>query len=132
MGNWWKGVNPEKLNQCELDLMRINGISVTDYTIRDVPLDSVPGSQNYIHEVRVKGTREGLPILVMVHGYMSGGMQFCKMMKHLRAYFEIFTVDLLGMGCSGRPTGVEFTDFDQTCDYFTTAINTWTSVAGLG
>ena len=46
---------------------------------------------------------EGLPKLVMIHGYGGGGAVFYKMMKHLREYFEVYTIDLLGQGMSGRP-----------------------------
>ena len=63
---------------------------------------NLSGSNDFIHEIRVKGEREGLPILVMVHGYLSGGLQFCKMIPHLRKHFEIITIDLLGMGASSR------------------------------
>ena len=72
-------------------------------------------SENYIHEVHVRGSKEGLPVLVMIHGYLAGGFQFGKMLRHLRDYFEIFMIDLPGMGCSGRPQGIHFTSFEQTC-----------------
>ena len=89
-------------------------------------------SDNYIHEVRVKGSREGLPILVMIHGYLAGGLQFCKMMKYLRPYFEVVTIDLLGMGASGRPQGLQFSGFEQSCEFFTSSIHKWTELAGIG
>ena len=54
--------------------MRMNGIPEDMYTIKDVPLDNTNDSQNYIHEIRVKGKSEGLPTLVLIHGYLSGGL----------------------------------------------------------
>jgi len=83
----------------------MNGIPAEAISIRNVRLDDV-GEQNYVHEVRIRGVTEGLPKLVMLHGYMAGGVQFFKMMGYLRHYFEILTIDLLGMGRSGRPQGV--------------------------
>ena len=85
-----------------------------------------------MHEVRVRGTNEDLPTLVMVHGYMAGGMQFCKMMTYLRDYFHVITIDLLGMGSSGRPQDFQFNDFDDTVSYFIDAIYRWSQVSGVG
>ena len=59
-------------------------------------------NQDYIHEIRVKGVSADLPILVLIHGYMSGGMQFCRMMPDLRKNYNVITMDMLGMGASSR------------------------------
>ena len=87
-----------------------------------MPLDDGADSQNYIHEISVKGAREGLPTLVLIHGYMSGGVQFCKLMGHLRNHFNLLAIDLVGFGSSGRPQGVLFTDFESSLDFFLTRI----------
>jgi len=80
----------------------MNGVPEEAISIRNVRLDDM-NDQHYIHEVRIKGEHEGLPKLVMIHGYMAGGGQFSKMIGYLRPYFEVLTIDLLGMGRSGRP-----------------------------
>ena len=73
-----------------------------DFTTRDVPIwqnqGSLPGnlSDYYIHEIRVKPAREGLPKLLMVHGFGGGGATFYKRLRHLRNHFEVVTIDLLG------------------------------------
>jgi len=61
------------------------------------------GPDDYIHCVELK-KREGLPKLVLVHGYGAGGGVFYRIINDLADYFHLFVVDLLGMGSSGRPT----------------------------
>ena len=103
MGNWWKGVSDARLRECEKALLQVNGIPDADCRIRDVPLDDSADSQNFVHEIRVKGARDGLPNMVLIHGYLSGGAQFAKMMGHLRNHFNLYAIDMVGFGCSGRP-----------------------------
>ena len=73
----------------------------------------------------MKGLTENLPKIVMIHGYMSGSLQFCKMMGYLRPYYEVISIDLPGMGASGRPAGVTFRDFEDTISYFEERIKKW-------
>lgn len=102
-------------------------------TIRDVPIPG-HGGNDFIHEIRVKGEREGLPVIVMIHGYMSGGMQFCKMMKSLRKNYEVVTCDLLGMGASSRSyfPEEELKSFDGTMNFFINSIHKWTKATNIG
>ena len=44
-----------------------------------------------------------MPILVLIHGYGAGGLIFYRILNDLSKYFHVYTVDLLGMGASGRP-----------------------------
>lgn len=43
------------------------------------------------------------PKLLMIHGYGSTGTAFYAMIRHLKKFFRVTTIDLLGMGSSGRP-----------------------------
>ena len=52
----------------------MNGIPFEAYTIKNVQLDNNENGENFIHEIRIEGSRHGLPTLVMVHGYMAGGL----------------------------------------------------------
>ena len=47
------------------------------------------------------------------------------MMGYLRPYYEIISIDLPGMGASGRPAGVTFRDFEDTISYFEERIKKW-------
>ena len=104
MGNWWKGTSHEKLVQAELGLFECVGMRHNeDFTTRDVPIwqsnkGTLPGdlSDYYIHEIVIKPAHQGLPKLLMVHGFGGGGATFYKMLRHLRNHFEVITIDLLG------------------------------------
>ena len=89
------------------------------------------GLDNYIHDIWVKGSKPNLPVLVMIHGYLSGGVQFCKMMRHMRNYFEVHSICLLGMGSSGRPKHINFQGFDDTMDFFTSSIHDYITIKGF-
>lgn len=42
--------------------------------------------------------------MLIIVGYAGTGVSFFPMFEGLREEFEITTVDILGFGCSGRPT----------------------------
>ena len=78
--------------------------------------------------MQIKGVRDGLPKIVLVHGYLNGGMCFVRLIPLLREHFDVVTVDLLGMAQSGRPENADFSDFDVTLDFFLDAIHKWSQV----
>mmetsp|Transcript_40746 Transcript_40746/g.53456 ORF Transcript_40746/g.53456 Transcript_40746/m.53456 type:complete len:123 (+) Transcript_40746:205-573(+) len=67
----------------------------------------------------------------MVHGFGGGGAQFFMMVKHLRKYFTIYLIDVLGQGMSGRPDYEIKHDFDSTIAYFTESIHAWVAKSEL-
>lgn len=48
------------------------------------------------------------------------------MMGHLRQNFNLYAIDLVGFGNSGRPQDVKFIDFETTIDFFISRIHKWT------
>jgi pimeloyl-ACP methyl ester carboxylesterase len=60
----------------------------------------------------------------MIHGFGSGGGQFFKMFKKLASFFHVITVDLLGLGASGRPV-CEVSNFDETLDFFIDSLHAY-------
>ena len=116
----------------EAKILRLSGIPLEAYTIRNVRLDQEKDSENYIHEIRIDGLSKGLPTMVMIHGYGAGGLQFFKNLRPLREYFNIIMIDLLGMGNSGRPQNVQLDNDDQIIDFFVNSINRWSKVANVG
>jgi pimeloyl-ACP methyl ester carboxylesterase len=64
------------------------------------------------------------PRLLMIHGYGATGSVFAKMIKELRKKFSVTSLDLLGMGFSGRP--VFSLETAQDCiNYFVLSIEAW-------
>lgn len=118
----------------ESTLLMTAGIERDDIVQEDINLDGKRGSPNYIHQVTVKPKEHGLPKIVMIHGFGGGGAVFFKMIHHLSRFFEVITVDLLGMGASGRPDYTQM-DYESTVDYFVDSLHAWaekTNIAASG
>lgn len=125
MGNMWKGCSDEKLLQSEIDLLiHNNKLAIDDILIENINLDGSTNSQNYIHQVTIRPVREGLPRIVMIHGFGGGGAVFCNMLPYLRNYFEVILIDLLGMGASGRPE-YECHSPEAAIDFHLDSIKAW-------
>lgn len=60
----------------------------------------------------------------MIHGYGAYGAVFYRMIQHLRKYFRITTIDMLGMGASGRPT-FTLTKAEQCIEFFMISFEAW-------
>ena len=61
----------------------------------------------------------------MIHGFGATGSVFYTLVKYLRSYFRITTIDLLGLGASGRPPTFLPTEAKQCYDYYLMAIQAW-------
>ena len=68
---------------------------------------------------------QNLPKIVLIHGYGGGGAIFAKMIAHMTEHYEVYTIDLLGMGASGRPD-FEVKGYEPCVNYFMTSIKQWT------
>lgn len=78
-------------------------------------LFELPNEENYMHSNSFSTSdldyisdlsdpqRKSKPKLLMIHGFGGTGMVFYKMIGYLRKYFRVTTLDLFGMGASGRP-----------------------------
>ena len=51
-------------------------------------------------------------------------MVYYRMIKHLRTFFDVTTVDFLGMGVSGRPKFI-LKDCQDSIDYFMLSMRAW-------
>ena len=68
--------------------------------------------------------------MIMIHGFGGGGPVFCKMIADLRKNFSITTVDLLGLGASGRPDYTAF-DRESAVEFYLDSLKAWIDKAQL-
>ena len=63
----------------------------------------------------------------MLHGFAGSGIMFYKLIGQLQQYFQITTIDLLGMGCSGRPSynSDKISTPERAIAYFVMSIKAW-------
>ncbi|KRX10757.1 hypothetical protein PPERSA_04924 [Pseudocohnilembus persalinus] len=68
--------------------------------------------------------------ILFIHGYMSSGASFYKMLYKLNHDFEIYSIDLPGMGLSSRPK-FNYVNFQDNLDFFIKTIEKYTEMAEL-
>lgn len=98
MGNSWKGLSEEKFQEYEKRLLIYSGIPYGNFDIKNIPIDD---QGNYIRTIRVGDTSK--ETFVLVHGYGGSGVMYWKTMKLISEKFNLYLIDILGMGGSSRP-----------------------------
>ncbi len=123
-------VNKENINKAlsaEEIIFSFSGLKVSDeINIFDVPI-KFRGDQ-HIHTIRC-----GLPTnpsLVIIHGYGGTLVTFYKMIKDLSLKFQVFCLDLLGMGMSSRPKFEVFST-KECINFFVDSIEEWRKALAL-
>lgn len=70
--------------------------------------------------------RRKRPALLLVHGFQGSCVQFYWLISKLRHDFDVTTIDLLGMGCSGRaPFELRNKTTNSAIFYFCHSIEAW-------
>ena len=69
------------------------------------------------------------PRLLLIHGFGSTGAVFYRMISYLRPYFRVTTLDIFGMGASGRPKFLPKTCHD-CISYFMLSLRAWMLATG--
>lgn len=119
----WSRFNPDILENSEVTLIRLCELSFPVQR-KDIPL----ASEDYIHLVVCGNPCK--PVLVLIHGFMGGGLIFYRMLRLLETEFRIYLVDLLGMGRSSRPRFRPST-VDEAEAFFTESLEEMFTVEGL-
>jgi pimeloyl-ACP methyl ester carboxylesterase len=86
---------------------------------------------NYIHTIlctRDDGVQK--PNLIFIHGYQGTGVLFYKVFNDFIAHFNVYCIDMIGMGLSSRPQ-VEFPTPHEYIDFFINSIELWRRAVGL-
>lgn len=58
---------------------------------------------SYKEDLENNRDRNNKPVMVLIHGFGATGLMFYKLIDLLRREYRLTTIDLLGMGGSGRP-----------------------------
>ncbi|CDW91713.1 UNKNOWN [Stylonychia lemnae] len=95
MGNTWKGISEVKFKEYEKKMLLHSGVPIQDIEVFNVLIDN---QRNYIRTVRVKSNQN--PVMILIHGYGGSSIVFWKIIKPLQDKYNLFLVDVLGMGGS--------------------------------
>ena len=64
------------------------------------------------------------PHLILIPGYGATALMYYKIIEHLRLEFRLTTLDLLGLGCSGRPK-FNLTTSRDCISYYVYSLEAW-------
>ena len=117
-------VNKQQIDKAllaEETIFSFSGLKVYDeISIFDVPI--IYRGNQHIHTVRSGDSK--FPPLVIIHGYGGSAVTFYKMIKDLSKKFQVFCIDLLGMGLSSRPK-FQVTGTEDCIEFFVESIEEW-------
>jgi pimeloyl-ACP methyl ester carboxylesterase len=86
---------------------------------------------NYIHTILcTRDESKSKPNLVVIHGYQGTGVLFYKLLNDFVEHFNMYCIDMLGMGLSSRPQ-IEFQTPEEYINFFINSIEEWRKAVSL-
>lgn len=79
---------------------------------------------SYNDDILMNKERNNKPKMVLIHGFGATGLMFYKLIELLRQEFRLTTIDILGMGGSGRPK-FDLNSSRDCISYFVYSIEAW-------
>ncbi|KAL4859830.1 putative 1-acylglycerol-3-phosphate O-acyltransferase [Chlorella vulgaris] len=128
--NWWQRLRWRPTSHTEgvfkerqlLDLLQRN------YEQSDVKVG--PGKQDFMHMVTATADVPGAPAFVAIPGYGSGSAFLWKLFDGLSSACNLYAIDLLGTGLSGRPP-FKARNTAEAEEFFVTSLDAWRREQGL-
>ena len=99
MGSCCSSINEETFLKYERKMLDHSGLTYETYQISNVVIDDYG---NYIRTYHLNPNNQK-ETLILVHGFGGSGVIFWKILKPLSEKFNIYLIDMLGMGGSSRP-----------------------------
>lgn len=94
----------ERIN-IEYEILQLSNLKEKEIWIEDIPINFY--GDNYLHTIRAQENRDFLdkkkPTMIMVHGFMASCSHYIKMLKNFYKDFNVYAIDMIGMGFSSRP-----------------------------
>ena len=120
-------LNDKNFYRLEKNLVSFSGMPTEFIKIINVKVGTFQNETVYIKTIAVGSFHQRNPILVFVHGFAGSGALFYKVFKDLVQYFNIYFVDIIGMGGSSRPSDFDRVKFNaEDCiDYYVSYLEKW-------
>eukprot|EP00882_Tetradesmus_deserticola_P018024 GHRQ01019339.1.p1 GENE.GHRQ01019339.1~~GHRQ01019339.1.p1 ORF type:complete len:246 (+),score=60.53 GHRQ01019339.1:110-847(+) len=119
----WRPTSKEEAVHAEMGILNLLR---SKWQVEDVPVG--PGPEQYMHTLTNNSSSGNEPVqgpaMVLMPGYGAGTGFFFRNLDALARVFNVFAVDWLGTGLSGRPPFTA-TDRASTEDFFLESLNTW-------
>jgi len=121
--------NAFKARALEEKILELSGLELhKELHILDVPIE-FQGELHHIHTYRCG--EKNLETLVLIHGYEGCSLFFFQMLKDLAQKYQVFCIDLLGMGLSSRHE-FKCKSTEETIEYFIDSIEKWREAVEIG
>eukprot|EP00347_Sterkiella_histriomuscorum_P016994 403351067 len=125
MGNAWTGLNEKTFFEYEKRMLVHSGLPLDSFEIFNVETDE---DKNFTRTIRVGDKSK--PIMVLVHGYGGSGVMYWKIIKPLSEQYNLYLLDIIGMGGSSRPK-VNFKNSAEADEYFIKWFESWRINVGI-
>ena len=81
-------------------------------------------AENFIHQIDFFTENDNRPKLLIIHGFGSCGVLQYNVIGRLLPHFRVTTIDMLGLGASGRPP-FDLRNSQDCIDYYMYSIESW-------
>ena len=108
-------------------MLKLSGLADEEMKVYEVPIWDEIGAIRTT-EVGFPNDKDGLdlkPKLVFMHGFQGSGALFFELFKPLQQHFHCYFVDIVGMGCSSRPSYDKNQSPQKLVDYFMSFFEEW-------
>ncbi|KAL4456224.1 hypothetical protein ABPG74_014185 [Tetrahymena malaccensis] len=114
----------EIARDCERQVLHHSGLDISkDLESFDVTLKNEDEDEQWIHTVAC-GKDPKKPKLVLVHGFAASSLSYYKMLMPLSQKYEVYAIDLPGMGLSSKPEW-NFQGPEPVINFFVESIEQW-------
>lgn len=108
----------------ERQILGLSGFKLDDEIYsEDIPIEFY--GKNYIHTIKVinknKNNSNNKKDMVLLHGYHTSSANFVKLFKYFNKEYNIYAIDLIGMGLSSRPQ-ITFKESKEYINFFVDSI----------
>lgn len=125
--NLWTGYSASYEQYCEKKLIQEwSAIPFSNIKIEDITISSL--KDDTIHCISVV-TGDKIPY-VLLPGFAASGAMYYKLIKDLSSKYNLYLVDMRGMGCSGRPKFPATTQ-EEAEKYLLEGLETWRQKMGI-
>ena len=111
-----------RVNYLENKILSYSGLEIsTNLFIYNVHYE-FQKENNYIHTIHCG--KENGEVIVLIHGFACSSVVFYKMINELSMQYQVYCIDIPGMGLSSR-SNFKCETTDETIEYFVGSIEEW-------
>jgi pimeloyl-ACP methyl ester carboxylesterase len=120
----------ERARAMEREIIIRIGLKIDeDVFIKDIDINY--HGNNHIHTIIcIRDDQRLKPSILFIHGYQGTGVLFYKLFKDFVDQFNVYCIDMIGMGLSSRPQ-VQFKTPEEYLDFFIGSIEMWRQAMGI-